>query len=56
MTTENKCIWNQQEGGEYETSCGDAFNLNDGTLKENKMKFCCYCGKEIFELLYKEEV
>ena len=39
--------WGCREDATYETSCGNAFMLNDGTPKENKMKYCPYCGKRI---------
>ena len=31
--------------GTWFTDCGHAFNLEAGAPAENKMKFCCYCGK-----------
>jgi len=41
------CVWSRQEDDYdcyYETSCNNAFILNDGTPKKNKMRYCCYCG------------
>ena len=41
-----KCIWKEEEG--YWTTCKHDFVINnEGTPKENEMKFCCYCGREI---------
>lgn len=40
---------------EWETSCGNIFLLEDGTPADNKMKFCCYCGKPLKELVEEEE-
>jgi len=55
MMTE-KCSWVQDgEGGPYATDCGDYFIVNEGTLAENKMAFCCYCGKPVDEVLYEDE-
>ena len=31
----------------YETDCGHAFDVNNGTATENGMKFCCFCGKPL---------
>ena len=47
----NKCTWavGNEDTGLYNTECGQAFVLNDGTLKDNKMMFCCYCGGELME-------
>jgi len=49
----NKCKWEYLNFGEiyYETECDNAFQFNDGGLKENDyFKFCPYCGKEIEEI------
>ncbi len=47
----NTCTWtfdeNEDGDGHYETECGEAFVLTDGTFEDNGMRFCCYCGKEI---------
>ena len=48
------CEWELNEEGDYETDCGHSFTLNDGTLVENSMKFCCFCGKPTREVLFKE--
>jgi|WetSurMetagenome_2_1015567.scaffolds.fasta_scaffold328114_2 hypothetical protein len=51
MDTE-RCVWSREEiTGCFDTSCGQAFVLNDGTLVENGMRFCCYCGKTIVEVV-----
>lgn len=39
-----RCTWRPGDYGEYNTSCKNAFVLNDGTPSDNNMKFCCYCG------------
>ena len=43
------CKWEQYDDdwGAYETDCGQAFNIIDGTPEDNRMKFCCYCGKPL---------
>jgi hypothetical protein len=44
------CEWKQDEHsewGEWNTSCGNAFCLEEGTPPDNGMKFCCYCGAAI---------
>ena len=48
--TPTPCLWLEEYGDdEYQTSCGKAFILNDGTLEQNDMRFCCFCGKPIRE-------
>lgn len=49
----NKCIWNPIENKNYayNTKCKNthAFKLFDhDTPKDNKFKFCPYCGKKIY--------
>lgn len=41
-----RCIWTET-GEMWETTCGNAFVLNDGTPADNEMKFCCYCGGQL---------
>ena len=49
------CAWSEQENGPWLSACGEDFNLEDGTPVENKMKFCCWCGKPLKEKLFVEE-
>jgi ribosomal protein L37AE/L43A len=45
------CIW-ETNGIDLEifgTSCDHVFYLSEGSIKDNEMKYCPYCGKEIFE-------
>jgi len=42
------CQWTYDEEHDvYDTGCGEAFSITDGTPKENGMKFCTYCGKKL---------
>lgn len=51
----DKCVWQCQNFGEeydyciYETSCDNAFSLNEGLINDLEFKFCPYCGNEIEE-------
>jgi hypothetical protein len=50
---DEKCVWQQEDPESYpsyESSCGAAFNFENGGLKENGFKFCHKCGKPIQEL------
>lgn len=43
-----KCIWVENFDPDYwETSCGQSFTLIDGTLEDNHIRFCAFCGCEI---------
>ena len=44
-----KCQWTQDEDGAYDTECGNKYEITNGTPKENRMKYCTYCGKQLDE-------
>ena len=42
------CKWSYEEDyGYFETECGEAYSLIDGTLEENKHLYCPFCGGKI---------
>ena len=43
------CIWYEDEEGNWDTGCDQSFVFFDGGPSENGMRFCCYCGKSIFQ-------
>ncbi len=47
MTAE--CEWKDDGEGNWNSSCGECWTLIDGTPKDNRMRFCCYCGKPLRE-------
>ena len=52
------CTWQQDgdsDSGSYGTSCRRYFNLEDGTPEDNKMAWCCYCGKRLAQELITED-
>lgn len=51
----SKCRWTQTESGQYDTACGNCFEIMEGSPTENHMKFCCYCGKPLVDVPYVEE-
>lgn len=51
------CTWTHDDIEDKEnTQCGEAFLLDSGTPIENKMKFCCYCGKVLVEKENEDEI
>lgn len=46
---EHKCTWQWDDEGYWETECGNKYVILEGTPKENGMKYCTYCGREINE-------
>jgi len=47
-----KCTWTYDDLLDaWDTSCGECFILTEGTLEENKIIFCPFCGKLIKEAL-----
>ena len=54
---EQTCTWQQDgdsDSGVYGTSCGHYFQIEDGTPDDNKMAWCCYCGKKLAQELITE--
>lgn len=47
--SEEACEWTlfDEETNAYNTTCGGAFWLNDGSPKDNGFKYCPYCGRKI---------
>ena len=36
--------------GTYDTACGHAFTIIEGTPRDNQMRFCPFCGNGIVEV------
>lgn len=43
------CEWalDEPDSGTWATDCGHMFTILAGTPTENRMAFCCYCGKPL---------
>ena len=43
------CLWSRADDDTdvWETGCGHAFTIIDGTPGDNYMEFCCYCGRPL---------
>ena len=50
------CTWAAQEDGEFwNASCGHDFTVIDGdTPTAHEMRFCCFCGKRLVEVMFVE--
>ena len=48
-----RCLWREDENGNWETGCGETFCFDDGGVRPNKYYFCPACGKPIDEVQYK---
>lgn len=46
------CKWTEDDLGLWNTECENMFVIGDGSPRENKMNFCCYCGKPIEQIDY----
>lgn len=54
--TMKACAWAQEpDGGPWQTSCGNEFELIDGTPRDNGMAYCCYCGGSLEQIEYTDE-
>jgi hypothetical protein len=51
------CYWSQdgEDGDTWATQCGHYFALNEGTPSDNKMDFCCYCGRQLLGLRFEDD-
>ncbi len=48
-----KCEWKHdidENENHYQTECGGEWFFFEGTLKENQMNLCPFCGESIYEL------
>lgn len=49
------CKWTldsvEWESNKWDSDCGESFTFEVGGPEENKMKFCCYCGKRLKEVI-----
>ena len=48
------CKWSEDADGVWETECGDMFVLVEGPPSKNDMRYCCYCGRKLQEVLFVE--
>lgn len=51
------CTWTQMPWLEYHpwvTDCANEFEITEGTPDENQMKFCCYCGGRLVQVIEPE--
>lgn len=48
MENEN-CEWHldDEEGGAWESACGQLWYFEDGDAEDNGMKFCPFCGRHL---------
>ena len=51
----SECVWDYDELHDmWETACGQAWCCLEGTLKDNGIRFCPFCGKAIADALNRE--
>lgn len=56
MTEATTCMWSQDADTDtWATQCKQYFRLDDGTPTDNKMRFCCYCGKPLESVPWADE-
>lgn len=55
--TPNECAWVQDGDADcdlWATDCRNYFRIDDGTPTDNKMRYCCYCGKPLRTVPFEE--
>lgn len=55
-TPQPACEWNEDEDGNWDTGCGNTFSFDEGGPEENKSKFCCYCGKGVKAVKFRDRI
>lgn len=57
VPAEQTCAWHDDEDGTSHTACGGEWQCEDGSPPANGMKFCPFCGKQLFwhEFKYPED-
>lgn len=53
MNNSKECEWVEDSNGNWSMCDDNMFVLTDGRPEEHGMKFCCYCGKKIKEIVYR---
>ena len=48
----SKCLWSEDDEGNWDTACGEKHQFVDGTPSQNHYRFCPYCGLKTKEALY----
>jgi hypothetical protein len=48
------CEWTEDADAVWNTGCGNASVLEEGSPADNDYKFCCYCGGAILQCSYQE--
>jgi len=48
----NYCEWHldDEDANNWVSACGGSFWFEEGDPKENKMKYCPYCGRHLTQL------
>jgi len=44
------CVWNDDEDGNWWTTCGEGWCFTDGGPIGNGMNYCPFCGKTLAEV------
>ena len=42
-----RCVWTEDDDGAWDTTCGERFEFVEGGPSDNRMTWCCYCGKPL---------
>jgi hypothetical protein len=52
LKKDDYCGWNlaEEDCDYWSTTCEEEFTLNEGTLKENRVRYCPFCGRKIKDI------
>ena len=55
MADQTLCEWTVDEDGVWLTQCGNVFVLDGGSPDDTGMRFCCYCGQVLEQVIPEPE-
>ena len=50
------CQWSEDEDGNWDSACGECHTFTTDGPKENKARWCCYCGGELVAVPFSHNV
>jgi hypothetical protein len=51
---EETCLWTSDEDGIWTASCKQDWLFEEGSPRDNKMRFCHFCGRPLRQRSYRE--
>lgn len=56
MSMDETCTWTKDPDGYWATDCGEAFEIAAGSPDQNGLRYCCFCGLPLVEVIVSDVV